>query len=327
MMIFSPIPLVVVLEFVLLASIPDIIVAVSSAIPSASSASSSSSSGSSSRSTFHQDLSFQYHVDQETIVEKVKLPLLQQQEGPTELNLDVSNCNLGDSGLIQLLQCFRNHTNAGSNNTRTTLIRLEARMNQITSLGFVHMIQELLLTSTNTSSNTTTNATNYDNTSTVEVLLQEETDKITTNTNESNSNTSATNLGYKENDDNIPNVNSTDIGYKLSKLSPTYPSYYIQLLDLAWNPIGGTYEGTGLPNTSSKNLLKSIRELIQSSRCCPETLHLDQCGISVGFCRAIGKVQYYQYLYGWKIRPSFIYLTYFLFSTIIIIIIIFQGTY
>jgi hypothetical protein len=87
----------------------------------------------------------------------------------------------------------------------------------------------------------------------------------------------------------------TDLDNNISTTSTTFlpPNFYIQLLDLGWNAIGGTddYEGSRRPHISSKKLYKSIRELIQSSYCCPEILHLEQCGISVGFCRAIGKVR------------------------------------
>lgn len=283
------------------------------------------------------DLSFQFHLEKEVIIDTVRLKLLQNDQSD-DYNLDVSNSKLADDGISKLVQCIHNVTacrRSSSNAIGTKTIRLEARMNQITMTGMVHMIQELLLpTSASLQiNNTTANAT------TSEALLPEsEQQSMGKNSHTASNNTHivATRDGDKHSIilanltditelDNIVSVGNntyaasnytntaaitdeekgsnvltnlsgrTDLDNNTSTTSTSSlpPNFYIQLLDLGWNAIGGTddYEGSRRSHISSKKLYKSIRELIQSSYCCPEILHLEQCGISVGFCRAIGKVR------------------------------------
>jgi hypothetical protein len=247
-----------------------------------------------------EDLSFQFHLEKDIIIDRVGLKLLQNDQ-MDEYNLDVSNSKLEDDGMSKLLQCIQNITAcrmssmSSSNAYSAKIIRLEARMNQITTAGLVHIIQELLLSSGSLQANCTANA------ATLEVLLPESEQQIVGNNSFTPTNNSTIEATNDDDKDSIILSDLTlmsDSDNITSKTSATHlpPNFYIQLLDLGWNFIGGTdhYEGSRHPHISNRKLYKSIRELIQSSHSCPETLHLEQCGISVGFCRAIGKVQLQQ---------------------------------
>jgi hypothetical protein len=268
-------------------------------VPSGVSAVSSPSSRSpySSHRVISQDLSFQFHLEKEIITDTVGLKLLQDDQ-IDEYNLDVSNSRLEDDGMNKLLQCFQNITACrirSINAYNTKIIRLEARMNHLTTAGLVHMIQELLLSSGSLQANSTANAT------TLEVLSPEsEQQSVGTNsyTPTNNSTTEATKDDDKDSTilANLTLVTDSDGNISETSANPLPPNFYIKLLDLGWNSIGGTdhYEGSRRPHISNRKLYKSIRELIQSSHSCPETLRLEQCGVSVGFCRAIGKVELQQ---------------------------------
>lgn len=61
------------------------------------------------------------------------------------------------------------------------------------------------------------------------------------------------------------------------------PSLFLQTLDLGWNNLAPG-------QTGSKDLLSSLRRLIEDPDLCPSVLRLYRCGLGPAACRAIGKV-------------------------------------
>ena len=83
-----------------------------------------------------------------------------------DMNLDVSNSNLGDAGLVQILRHLldlqhRRDANgtATDSSVRDWHVQLQARMNNITPMGFVGFLETLLHQTTSATSNTSRSVT------------------------------------------------------------------------------------------------------------------------------------------------------------------------
>ena len=169
--------------------------------------------------------------------------------------LDVSNSNLEDSGIVSLLhrilQYPNNVTDILNNETRVS-ISLEARMNNLTPQGFTRLLETLLQTPSLNEPTITANSTQHNHMNLSNVLLTEH---------------------YM--------INNTDT----MTSNRSSPFVYLESIDVGLNAICPDDKST------SKKIFQLLRKLIQSSIHCPETIRLDQCGVSVGICRAIGKVR------------------------------------
>ena len=192
------------------------------------------------------------------------------------VDLDVSSCCLGDTGILQVVQSFLDEIlpplqPAALQSSTVRGITLHSNMNRLTPHGATKLIQLLI---------------HQQQASYQRYCIQNLQNTTTIQTNQSSSFISLHN-------DTIPTTT-------------TNWTFYIHELDLGFNDLGGYHhhhqsqqEEDTLDNkswrssSSSHTFLKSIRHLLEDehgSGLCPTIVRLDTCGLGPQACRFIGKV-------------------------------------